>query len=166
MSEFNVIDASGNAQLIGSFWVPTVVNGTFAPAAAYAEGVCVGGLAAINLGSPAKVFSLQLVSLALLGLTAGIGVDALVFEQNPTGSTFTDGVAASLVSADLAKLAWRGSIPAQPNYYANMANTFDGFPRRMITTDSGSKIYVGFISQGGIALGATRSAELRIEARS
>lgn len=165
MAEFTVLDANGADVLIGSFWVPSIVAGNFVPGAAYAERTCIGGLITVPLGHANTKFSLQLASLALLGLTTGIGVDTFVFEADPTSSTFTDGVAAVLAAADLPNLAWRGSVPSQESYYgASLPATFDGFPRRMVTTDAGGNLYMAFVSQGLIAL-TTPQAEWRLEAR-
>lgn len=166
MGNFYVKDATLANVLIGSYWVPTIVRDSMAlGSAAYAEGLCLGGLQEMDTGVESVDVALQLVSLNVRGLTAGLGVDMFLFETEPTSSTFTDHVAAAIAAADLEALAVRASIAAQPNPYgASMVSTFDTLPRRMVRTDSAGKLYFAFVSQGAITLTAPTAA-WRVEVR-
>lgn len=165
MALFNVLDGSGTQVLVGSFWVPTIVKGKFTPQASYAAGATIGGLLTVNLVQVNTKFSLQLASLAILGFNAGPGIEVFAFEANPTSSTFTDGTPAVVGTADLPSMAWHGTLPAQNNYFGTtLPATFDGYPRRMATTDPTGNIYVAFVASG-ITTILNPAAEWRVEAR-
>jgi hypothetical protein len=88
----------------------TTVQITVSPTvtvAAYSSGQCVGGLltfsGAARSGGPGSSLAQSAVISDVSGQDANI--DLIVFNANPTGSTFTDHATCTVANADLAKIA-------------------------------------------------------------
>lgn len=169
MGVFNVINGNGALIPIGSFAVPTIKSGTFAPAATYTAGWCVAGLFSMALGAAnaGLPFLAQLISVKIPGVQGGASLIAQLLEAAPTlTSAYNDGAPAILDPADELKLAYQHNVFGETAPVAgNQPCVFDYYPNRTVYADTAGTIRLALIANSALAITGTPTASWRVELR-
>lgn len=129
-------------------------------AAAYASGNSIGGLVSFTLPRVASGF-LQSLAVQFIG-GATTQLNAYCFDANPTGSTFTDKGAFTIVAADEAKRINKNGIALTPVAVVGdtvSAASLDNYAKPFASTGT---IWCGFVSTGTFTPAAVNDMRVSI----
>ena len=132
-------------------------------AAAYANGNVIGGLQTIATGlGPNGTATLTDVIIDLKS-TQTQEIDVLIFNANPSNSTFTDKAALAVNTAD----AFKTFAPIQVTQYVSLGTPTAMFANAISTTiqaDSSGNIYVLPVARGAITFASTSDVQITLKA--
>lgn len=140
--------------------VPTV---TVSTSPAYSVGDCVGGK--LTLSSIVRSGSKGLLVSVLVSDTSNqkAGLELLIFNADPSGSTLTDNTAAVIAAADVSKVIRRISIAAS-DYVTIDSKAFADIvvSGRELKPASGTDLYAALVTTGTPTYAATTALGLRL----
>lgn len=132
----------------------------------YSDGDSIGGVmlvaAVVALDGAAGVLSyVNVVSKVAIGAN----IDLIVFNANPTGSTFTDNLAAVVAAADLPKVIGRVALPSAGWLALSGTQVLQAVATAVpLTGLAVDDIWVAAIARGAINLGAVDDLTFRFSA--
>lgn len=140
---------------------PTV---TVSTSPAYSAGDCVGGK--LTLSSVARVSGGSALLRALYLMDTSnqkAALELLIFNADPTASTFTDNAAISLHASDVAKIIRRISIAAADYVTIDSKAFVDlALSDRPLIPASGSDLYAALVTSGTPTYAATTALTLKL----
>lgn len=126
------------------------VTPTIQTAGAYTTGYCLGSKLTIASATRIAAGSGTIQSIALADKNKqGIAVDVILFDADPSGSTFTDNAAATIVDADLLKIL--GVVSLVAGDYIAFADNSVAVKRDLnigFKLASGSSLYAVLVTRG------------------
>lgn len=120
----------------------------------YSDGDSIGGVLSVRTPTPTAAQYLSSITISSKAAIS-VGIDALIFNANPSASTFTDNSTASVHANDAAKLI--GSVSfADDGWIAGGTPVVQSVPNANVPVLPASTIvYVALVARGTINLGST-----------
>lgn len=132
----------------------------------YSDGDNIGGLMTVAAivsadGAGGMLSHVLAVSKAAIS----VAIDLLIFNANPTGSTFTDNEAAVVAAADLPKLIGKTTLAGDGWVSLSGAQILQTLaPQVPISGNAADDIFVAMIARGTVNLGSTSDLSFRFSA--
>lgn len=152
-------------RMAASRLVRVVTTALTVTAGAYSTGQCVGGLKTLDLSNYKDALSILLQSVTLVDQAKqSIGMDLIVFDSNPSGTTFTDNATLDMADADMSKILAVVPITSYASFNDNSVGYAANLslPIMLDPTAPSTPIYTTIVARGAPTFAATTDLVQRL----